>query len=115
MQKHLLDPHRLRRIPPQFSWVDHRLVRHNHLARASATAWGLYLVLITVGDEHGLSYYSERTLCRLLSLSGPALASARQELLSGGLIAYQAPLYQVLGLDPSMQTRGRALGVEVAS
>ena len=49
MQKHLLDPHRLRRIPPQFSWVDHRLVRHNHLARASATAWGLYLVLIVSG------------------------------------------------------------------
>ena len=69
MQKHLLDPHRLRRIPPQFSWVDHRLVRHNHLARASATAWGLYLVLITVGDEHGLSYYSEGSLGRMLSLS----------------------------------------------
>jgi hypothetical protein len=99
MQKHLLNHQRLRRVPSQFSWVDHRLIRHNHLPRASAAAWGLYLVLVTVGDEHGLSYYSPRTLARLLSLPEPALALARDELLAAGLIAFEAPLYQVLGLE----------------
>jgi len=53
MKKHLLDPHRVRRVPSQFSWLDHRLVRQNHLTRASACAWGLYLVLVTVGDDTG--------------------------------------------------------------
>jgi hypothetical protein len=99
MIKHLLDPHRVRRVPSQFSWLDHRLVRQNHLTRASACAWGLYLVLVTVGDEHGLSYYADRTLARLLSLSEEALGQARRELLAAGLIAYEAPLYQVLGLE----------------
>lgn len=58
---------------------------------AAATAWGLYLVLVTVGDDQGLSYYADRTLCRLLSLSAEQLAA--------GVLAYEAPLYQVLGLE----------------
>ncbi len=99
MQKHLLNQQRLRRVPSQFSWVDHRLIRQNHLPRASAAAWGLYLVLVTVGDQHGLSYYSDPTLERLLSLSGEALGAARAQLLAAGLIAFEAPLYQVLGLE----------------
>ena len=99
MQKHLLNQQRLRRVPSQFSWVDHRLIRQNHLPRASAAAWGLYLVLVTVGDQHGLSYYSDPTLERLLSLSGEALAAARAQLVAAGLIAFEAPLYQVLGLE----------------
>ena len=97
--KHLLDAQRLRRVPSQFSWVDHRLVRQNHLPRAGAPAWGLYLVLVTVGDDQGLSYYADRTLCRLLSLGAAELCAARQELLAAGVIAFQAPLYQVLGLE----------------
>ncbi len=91
--------HRLRRVPPSFSWVDHRLVRQNHLMQASAPAWGLYLVLVTVGDEHGLSYYADRTLARLLSLSEAGLAEARRQLIAANVIAYAAPLYQVLGLE----------------
>jgi hypothetical protein len=97
--KHLIDAQRVRRVPSQFSWLDHRLVRQNHLPRAGAQAWGLYLVLVTVGDEQGLSYYADRTLCRLLSLRPEELVRARAELLQAGVVAYEAPLYQVLGLE----------------
>jgi hypothetical protein len=99
MEKHLIARDRVRRVPPQFSWVDHRLVRGNYLMKASAPAWALYLVLVTVGDEHGLSYYADRTLARLLSLSEAGIAEARRQLLAAGVIAYEAPLYQVLGLE----------------
>jgi hypothetical protein len=99
MQKHLIDPNRVRHTPLQFSWVDHRLVRGNHLMKASASAWALYLVLVTVGDEHGLSYYADRTLARLLSLHEESIAEARRQLIAAGVIAYEAPLYQVLGLE----------------
>lgn len=67
--------------------------------KATAPAWALYLVLVTVGDEHGLSYYSDRTLARLLSLSEDGVAEARRQLLTAEVIAYAAPLYQVLGLE----------------
>ena len=98
MEKQLIDHERVRRTPPQFSWVDHRLVRGNYLMRASAPAWALYLVLVTVGDEHGLSYYAPRTLARLLSLSEDGVAEARRQLIAAGVLAYAEPLYQVLGL-----------------
>ena len=90
----------MRRVPPQFSWVDHRLVRGNYLMKASAPAWALYLVLVTVGDERGLSYYADRTLARLLSLHEESITEARRQLIEAGVIAYEAPLYQVLGLEP---------------
>lgn len=91
----------MRRVPPQFSWVDHRLVRDHHLGRADAKAWALYLVLVTVGDEQGLSYYSDASLGRLLSLLPDEVGAARRQLVAAALIAYEAPLYQVLALVPA--------------
>ncbi len=64
----------------------------------------MYLLLLTVADAQGLSYYSDRTVCRLLSLSGQALDEARSALRRAGLIAYQAPLYQVLAIECSSLT-----------
>jgi len=43
-------PQRRRRIPRQFSWVDHRLVRDGHVQGRSAHALALYLFLVTVSD-----------------------------------------------------------------
>ena len=99
IEKHLLCPDRVRRVPPHFSWVDHRLVRDHYLHRADAKAWALYLVLVTVGDEHGLSYYSDASLGRLLSLPSAEVVEARGQLVAAALIAHEAPLYQVLALD----------------
>jgi len=101
IEKQLLCPERVRRVPAHFSWVDHRLVRDHHLRRADAKAWALYLVLVTVGDEHGLSYYSDTSLGRLLSLPAAEVVAARGQLVAASLIAHAAPLYQVLALVPA--------------
>jgi len=93
-------PQRRRRIPPQFSWVDHRLVREGHVQGRSAPALALYLFLVTVADAEGMSWYSEAALCLQLSWSNPQLQGARAELLRAALIAYRKPLYQVLDLSP---------------
>ena len=98
MQKRILRPDRLRQVPAQFSWLDQRLVRENFLRRAEPSAWALYLVLVTVADAQGLSYYSDPTLSRLLQLEPLALAQVRQQLVAADLVAYQKPLYQVLAL-----------------
>lgn len=97
--KRVLCRERLRRVPPQFNWVDHRLVRDRRMCGVSVQALALYLFLVTVADAEGLSYYSDLTISRLVPLDGPALDRARQELLTAKLIAYQRPLYQVLALD----------------
>ena len=98
IEKRILSHERLRQCPEQFSFVDHRLVRAGYLRRAEPKAWALYLVLVTVGDEHGLSYYSDPSLARLLSLSVEEIAAARRQLVHAGVLAYEEPLYQVLAL-----------------
>ena len=99
MQKRLLLPSGVRRVPRQFSWVDQRLVRDHHIERCDAAALALYLLLVTVADAQGLSYYADASIGRLLSLRPEPLAAAREALIDTGLIAYEAPLYQVLALD----------------
>ena len=100
--RELILPQRRRRIPPQFSWVDHRLVRDGHVQGRSASALALYLFLVTVADADGLSWYADETLCRLLSCEAVDLHRDRDELRRAGLIAYRRPLYQVLDLAPDV-------------
>ena len=100
MQKRLLVPSRVRRVPRQFSWVDHRLVRDHHIEHCDPPALALYLFLITVADAKGLSYYADGSMSRVLSLTPDQLHQARQTLIQADLIAYESPLYQVLALDP---------------
>ena len=92
-------PHMIRQVPEQFSWVDHRLVRERHIDHLSHQASALYLFLVTVGDNRGLSYYSETTLTKRLGMDSIALTEARNLLVRHQLVAYRKPLYQVLALD----------------
>lgn len=97
--KRLLCPERVRQLPPQFSWIDQRFVRHHYIELCDHTALALYLFLVTVSDAQGLSYYSDASLCQRLTMDRPALLRARQWLCHLDLIAYEAPLYQVLPLE----------------
>lgn len=97
--KRVLCPARLRKVPPQFNWIDQRLVRDKHIGRVSHAALALYLFLLTVADAQGLSYYSDTSIVAMLHMEGDGLQRARHELAAARLIAYQKPLYQVLSLD----------------
>jgi hypothetical protein len=108
MQKRLLVPSRVRRIPDQFSWIDQRLVRDHHIEHSDCPALALYLFLLTVADAQGLSYYADASIGRMLSLGPEQLAAARAGLLRAGLVAYAAPLYQVLALDRPPPARAMA-------
>lgn len=99
INKRVLCAERLRKVPPQFSWVDQRLVRQGYVQRCDHAALALYLVLVTVADAQGLSYYSDATLERMLRLEHAGLCAARSALAKAGLLVYQKPLYQVLSLE----------------
>lgn len=96
--KKVLSPQRLRQVPEQFSWVDQALVQRHFIDRCDARAAALYLFLITVADVQGLSYYGDATLTQRLHMCAEELGAARAQLIALELIAYQAPLYQVLAL-----------------
>jgi hypothetical protein len=89
---------RVRQVPAQFSWVDHRLVRDRHLDHLDVYAAALYLFLITVADARGLSWYGDTSTARRLSIDEQRLRRARNDLVGAGLLAYARPLYQVLAL-----------------
>lgn len=94
---------RVRQVPAQFSWVDHRLVRDRHLDHLDVYAAALYLFLITVADARGLSWYGDTSTARRLSIDEQRLRCARSDLVGAGLLAYARPLYQVLALGyPSL-------------
>ena len=108
IKKRILCPERLRRIPGQFSWIDQRLVRDRYLQQCDHGALALYLVLVTVADAEGLSYYSESTLERMLNMEHGQLLSARQQLCRAGMLVYDQPLYQVLSLELPLEASGVA-------
>ena len=110
--KQVLCSERVRHIPPQFSWVDHRLIRDRHIQCCDPPAAALYLFLITVADAQGLSYYADSALGRSLSITTTRLRQARSDLVRIGLIAYQRPLYQVLSLEPPVRALPRELSPE---
>ena len=103
IEKRPIYPHRLRKPPKQFSWLDQRLVRDRYIERFSHQGAALYLFLVTVADGEGLSYYSDPSVMKRLSMSETALREARENLIRLGLIAYEKPLYQVLPLDSEGQ------------
>ena len=99
MQKYPIFPERVRRVPKQFSWVDHRLVRDRYIERISHKAGILYLFLITVADRQGLSYYSDAILLNRLCMDNESLDGARHELILQDLIAWEKPIYQILPFE----------------
>ncbi len=111
MKKRVLNPERLRKVPPQFSWIDHRLVQENYFIRCDHPAWALYLFLTSVADAQGLSYYSDASLMRRLKMDLVVISASRQQLIQAGLIAYEKPLYQVLSLEPAGAPRSGPISV----
>jgi hypothetical protein len=106
MYKHPISLANLRKVPTQFSWVDQRLVRERYIDQLSHEACALYLLLVTVADAQGLSFYSEPSLCQRLSLTPEELRQARGRPVHLGLVAYERPLYQVLALGEDARPVG---------
>ena len=96
--------------------MDHRLVRDHHIEQLTHEAAALYLFLVTVADGQGLSYYSDDSLQKRLTMDTSTITSARNCLAGAGLVAYKKPLYQVLALSdaPIIPQKSRTVGVPTA-
>ncbi len=95
---------RVRKVPKSFSWVDHRLVRDRHIELCTHSQAALYLFLVCVADDKGLSYYGDPSIMKNLDMDQQALDQARSGLIKNSLIAWQKPVYQVLSLEPVQQS-----------
>ena len=95
---------RVRKIPNSFSWIDHRLGRQKNIDLCTHKQSALYLFLVCVSDDKGLSYYADKSIIQKLGMDMQALKEARSGLIKNNLIAWQQPIYQVLSLDPMVNT-----------
>ncbi len=91
-----VDSHRIRKIPQGFGWIDHRIVKNKLIKACSTDSLALYLVLISVSDQDGLSFYGNSLLCSILGWTDKRLEVARTTLEEVDLLAWSTPLYQIL-------------------
>lgn len=98
IHKRVLVPDRVRRLPKSdWAWVERRFLR-DFAPKLSGDAVFLYYILVAVSDKSGLSFYSDNSLAQIIRTSPKQLVLARQELIDWDLIAYAAPLAQVLSI-----------------
>lgn len=98
MKKRILNRSRIRTVHDSFAFIPHRFLTDGFMKRLFPGELLLYLFLVLVSDAYGLSYYGDPAICRLLRLDTSGLRQLRQILIDEDLIAYEAPLYQVLAL-----------------
>jgi hypothetical protein len=110
IQKQVLVPGRVRRPPPDgWSWIDRRFLRED-AGRLSHEAIVLYFFLAAVSDKDGLSFYGDASIALRLRMGEAGVVAARDELVAADLVAYRAPLAQVLSLPAArLQRRGGGL------
>jgi hypothetical protein len=103
--KQVLVPDRVRRPPREgWSWIDRRFLRE-HAPRLSHEAIVLYIFLAAVSDKDGLSFYSDASIALRLRMSEMDVVRARDELVAADLLAYHAPLSQLLSLPQARVQR----------
>jgi hypothetical protein len=111
IHKQVLVPGRVRRPPPDgWSWIDRRFLRE-HAARLSHEAIVLYFFLAAVSDKDGLSFYGDASIALRLRMGEAGVVAARDELVAADLVAYRAPLAQVLSLPAARLQRGHRAAV----
>jgi hypothetical protein len=98
IHKQVLIPDRVRRPPQEgWSWIDRRFLRE-YASRLSHEAIVLYFFLAAVSDQNGLSFYNDTSIAVRLRMGEADVVRARDELAAEDLVAYRAPLTQVLSL-----------------
>ena len=109
VEKAVLRPERVRTISGSFAFVEHRFLRDGFWQGLDHHALLLYLFLVLVGDQKGLSYYTYDKICSLLKVSVDDYILARNELIEKDLIAFDGRLFQVLSLPKTPVSPGQDL------
>jgi hypothetical protein len=108
-QRRIPQPQRVRKIEGSFAWIDHRLLRHGHLAVMTPRDHGLYLFLCLAADRDGVSFYRQEKICDTLGMAWDEFHVARDRLIELKLIAFEPysgttpnGFYQVLPVDAGL-------------
>jgi hypothetical protein len=96
--KKILDRERIRQTHNGFGFIPHQFLRDGFLSALEKGEAFLYLFYILAADRYGISFYSDRRICELLSFSPRELRQIRDHLIHKDLICCETPVCQVLEL-----------------
>lgn len=98
IEKKPIKPDRIRKIQGSFAFIEHKFLRHGFWTSLEHRELLLYLFLVLVSDQKGLSYYGHDRICTLLRIPRDHFIAARDSLIQKDLIAFDGTLFQVLSL-----------------
>lgn len=96
--KKILDYQRIRKTHHSFGFIPHRFLKDGFLSALKKEEAALYLFYILAADRYGVSFYSDRNICKILHLSLKNLQVLKDELIAKDLIGMQDQVCQVLEL-----------------
>lgn len=91
-------PERVRTVERPFAWLPCRMLTNGTIASMSPDERQLYLLLALAADRHGVSFYSDKRIGRILGCTQQQLHMARHALIARELVAYDGATYQLLPL-----------------
>jgi hypothetical protein len=98
IKKQILVPERVRKIDGSFSFIPHRFITDGFFISLTQAELLVYFLLVLIGDRHGLSFYSQDLLCRMLKMPIDDFIAARNGLIKKSLVAFDGFMFQVLAL-----------------
>ena len=107
--REVIRPDRVRVIPQSFSFIDRELLHGGFLKDLKRDEILLYFFLTLVSGPEGTSYWSYRSISKLLKLTEEDVLHATAGLVKKGLVAFRFPTFQVLSL-PGRESPGREEG-----
>ena len=110
----LINPNAVRRIPPSFAWLDHRLRSERFLETFTSSEIALYFFLALAADSQGLSCWRLDVMQRAMpTLHFHQFREARESLMQKRLLAFKPwskndpdGVYQLLALPAKPQIQG---------
>ena len=94
----ILNSQRIRKISGSFCFIPHRFLRDGFFSSLGENELSLYFFLVLAGNYHGVSFYKDETIQKLLKIKPLEFEDARQGLLKKDLICFRPPFTQVLQL-----------------
>lgn len=89
---------RVRAIPESFSWIDREVLHQGFLNDLTVEEIVLYFFLTLAAGPEGTSFWSYRSIAKLLKLPDDDVVHATAGLVRKGLVAFRHPTFQVLAL-----------------
>jgi len=119
----LINPHAVRRIPPSFAWIDHRLRSNGFLETFTPGEIALYFFLALAADQQGLSCWRMDVMQRAMPVFHfHQFHDARDALMQKRLLAFKSwskndpdGVYQLLALPAKQQNKPNDLQTMLAN